>query len=198
MASKEPSTDKSISGKNSGWKYSVGTRYILFLLLALLFYMSLASELVPERYDIQVNARSEKNIVAPAQIEDSKATLKAQEEAAERVQTVFTKAPIRNDVLITQILDRIENLNLQDDISSTQKAEILRDEIPLRVQNFVRNYVSANSTNEAFSQELLEEIQRVTDEQSYSIPPEIFIKIVRLNSEDIPQMKSTAERSYRD
>jgi len=60
MASKEPSTDKSIWGKNSGWKYSVATRYILFLLLALLFYISLASKLLPERYDIQVNTKSEK------------------------------------------------------------------------------------------------------------------------------------------
>lgn len=192
MASKEPSTDKSIWGKNSGWKYSVATRYILFLLLALLFYISLASKLLPERYDIQVNTKSEKNIVAPVQIEDSKATLKAQEAAAENVQPIYPLVPLRNDVLVTQILDRIERLNQDVDISSGEKVEIYRNEIPRMAREFVQNFVSANSTNEAYSKELLQEMQRVIEEQTYRIPEETFIKIPRLNSEDIIQMKPVA------
>ncbi|MEC0202571.1 hypothetical protein PAEVO_02150 [Paenibacillus sp. GM2FR] len=192
MASKEPSTDKSIWGKNSGWKYSVATRYILFLLLALLFYISLASKLLPERYDIQVNTKSEKNIVAPVQIEDSKATLKAQEAAAENVQPIYPLVPLRNDVLVTQILDRIERLNQDVDISSAEKVEIYRNEIPRMAREFVQNFVSANSTNEAYSKELLQEMQRVIEEQTYRIPEETFIKMPRLNSEDIIQMKPVA------
>lgn len=192
MASKEPSTDKSIWGKNSGWKYSVATRYILFLLLALLFYISLASKLLPERYDIQVNTKSEKNIVAPVQIEDNKATLKAQEAAAENVQPIYPLVPLRNDVLVTQILDRIERLNQDVDISSGEKVEIYRNEIPRMAREFVQNFVSANSTNEAYSKELLQEMQRVIEEQTYRIPEETFIKIPRLNSEDIIQMKPVA------
>ncbi|MBT2761646.1 HDIG domain-containing metalloprotein [Paenibacillus sp. ISL-20] len=192
MASKEPSTDKSIWGKNSGWKYSVATRYILFLLLALLFYISLASKLLPERYDIQVNTKSEKNIVAPVQIEDSKATLKAQEAAAENVQPIYPLVPLRNDVLVTQILDRIERVNQDVDISSAEKVEVYRREIPRMAREFVQNFVSANSTNEAYSKELLQEMQRVIEEQTYRIPEETFIKIPRLNSEDIIQMKPVA------
>ncbi|QOT07803.1 HDIG domain-containing protein [Paenibacillus sp. JNUCC32] len=192
MASKEPSTDKSIWSKNSGWKYSVATRYILFLLLALLFYISLASKLLPERYDIQVNTKSEKNIVAPVQIEDNKATLKAQEAAAENVQPIYPLVPLRNDVLVTQILDRIERLNQDVDISSAEKVEIYRKEIPRMAREFVQNFVSANSTNEAYSKELLQEMQRVIEEQTYRIPEETFIKIPRLNSEDIIQMKPVA------
>lgn len=192
MASKEPSTDKSIWGKNSGWKYSVATRYILFLLLALLFYISLASKLLPERYDIQVNTKSEKNIVAPVQIEDSKATLKAQEERAEAVQPIYPHVPLRNDVLVIQILDRIERLNQDMDVSSAEKVEIYRREIPRMAKEFVQNFVSANSTNEAYSKELLQEMQRVINEQTYRIPEETYIKLPRLNSEDIIQMKSVA------
>ncbi|MDH6672931.1 putative nucleotidyltransferase with HDIG domain [Paenibacillus sp. LBL] len=192
MASKEPSTDKSIWGKNSGWKYSVATRYILFLLLALLFYISLASKLLPERYDIQVNTKSEKNIVSPVQIEDSKATLKAQEAAAESVQPIYPLVPLRNDVLVTQILDRIERLNQDVDISSSEKVGIYRNEIPRMAKEFVQNFVSANSTNEAYSKELLDEMQRVIEEQTYRIPEETFIKLPRLNSEDIIEMKSVA------
>ncbi|WP_127592088.1 HD family phosphohydrolase [Paenibacillus lautus] len=192
MASKEPSTDKSIWGRNSGWKYSVATRYILFLLLALLFYISLASKLLPERYDIQVNTKSEKNIVAPVQIEDSKATLQAQEQKAEAVQPVYSYIPLRSDVLVSQILDRIEQLNQDADVSTQEKIGIYRVEIPQRAERFVRNYLSANSTNEAYSPELLEEMRQAIEEQTYQIPEETFIKIPRLNLEDIPQMKSTA------
>ncbi|OOC60501.1 HD family phosphohydrolase [Paenibacillus ihbetae] len=192
MASKEPSTDKSIWGRHSGWKYSVATRYILFLLLALLFYISLASKLVPERYDIQVNTKSEKNIVAPVQIEDSKATLKAQEQAAERVQTIYTNLNVRNDVLVTQILDRIERLNQDVDISTQEKVNIYREEIPRRINEFVQNFVSANRDNEGYSNELLEEMLRVIDQQTYRIPEETYIKIPRLSAEDINAMKPVA------
>ena len=178
MASKEPSTDKSIWGKtadgNIAWQHA-----IFCFLLALLFYISLASKLLPERYDIQVNTKSEKNIVAPVQIEDSKATLKAQEAAAENVQPIYPLVPLRNDVLVTQILDRIERLNQDVDISSGEKVEIYRNEIPRMAREFVQNFVSANSTNEAYSKESLEEMRRVIDEQTYRIPEETFIKICR-------------------
>ena len=154
MASKEPSTDKSIWGKtadgNIAWQHA-----IFCFALALLFYISLASKLLPERYDIQVNTKSEKNIVAPVQIEDSKATLKAQEAAAENVQPIYPLVPLRNDVLVTQILDRIERLNQDVDISSGEKVEIYRNEIPRMAREFVQNFVSANSTNEAYSKERL-------------------------------------------
>lgn len=192
MASKEPSTDKSIRAKNNGWKYSVATRYILFLMLALIFYISLSSKLLPERYDIQVGTRSEKSITAPIQIEDSKATLKAQEEAAERVQPIYTYVPLRNDVLVTQLLERIERLNQDTDISTQDKISIYREEIPRRVDDFVKNFVSANRGNDAYSPELLEEMLRVIEQQTYRIPEETFIKIPRLDSEDISQMKVVA------
>ncbi|MEC0179877.1 metal-dependent phosphohydrolase, partial [Paenibacillus favisporus] len=85
MTSKEASSGKSFSTKNIGWKHSAATRYVLFLCLAILFYVSLAPDLLPEKYNIQVGTHSEKEITAPMQIPNNKATLKAQEEAAERV-----------------------------------------------------------------------------------------------------------------
>ncbi|MGM1046576.1 MAG: HD family phosphohydrolase [Bacillota bacterium] len=191
MASKEPSTDKSISVKNYGWKYSVATRYILFLLLSLLFYISLSVKLLPERYDIQVGTRSEKSIPAPVQIEDNKATLKAQEEAAERVQPIYTYIPLRNDVLVTQLFDRIDRLN-QDEVSVQDKIAIYKQEIPQRVDDFVSNFIASNRGTETYPPELLEEMKKVIDQQAYRIPEETFIKIPRLNPDDINQMKSVA------
>ncbi|WP_422660329.1 HD family phosphohydrolase [Paenibacillus sp. EC2-1] len=191
MASKEPSTDKSISVKNNGWKYSVATRYILFLLLALMFYISFSMNLLPERYDIQVGTRSEKSIMAPLQIEDNKATLKAQEEAAERVPPTFTYVPLRNDVLVTQIFERIDRLN-QDEVSVQDKIDIYRKEIPQRAQDFVNNFISSNRGTETYPPELFDEMKKVIEQQAYRIPEETFIKIPRLAPEDINQMKSVA------
>ena len=83
-------------------------------------------------------------------------------------------------------------MNQDVDISSAEKVEIYRKEIPRMAREFVQNFVSANSTNEAYSKELLQEMQRVIEEQTYRIPEETFIKIPRLNSEDIIQMKPVA------
>ncbi|NMO94827.1 HD family phosphohydrolase [Paenibacillus lemnae] len=191
MAITKPSTDKSISDKNNRWKYSVATRYILFLLLALLIYISLSIKLLPERYDIQVGTRSEKNIPAPAQIEDSKATLKAQEEAAERVQPIYTYVPLRNDVLVQQLFERIDRLN-QDEVSVQDKISIYREEIPQRVNDFVNSFIAGNRGSEGYPDELLEEMKRVIEQQAYRVPEETFIKIPRLEGEEITQMKSVA------
>ncbi|MCZ4142333.1 hypothetical protein BZG17_31570, partial [Escherichia coli] len=90
MTSKETSKGKSFQkNRTTGWKYSVWARYLLFLFLVLVFYVSLAPRVLPERYDIQEGTRSEVNIAAPMQIPNNKATLKAQEEAAERVQPIY-------------------------------------------------------------------------------------------------------------
>lgn len=191
MAAKEPSTDKSISVKNTGWKYSVATRYILFLLLALLFYISLSLKLLPERYDIQVGTRSEKSIPAPVQIEDSKATLKAQEKAAEQVQPKYTYIPLRNDLLVQQLFERIDRLN-QDEVSEQDKIAIYREEIPQRVQDFVNNFIASNRDTETYPPELLQEMKKVIEQQAYRVPDETFIKIPRLNTEEINKMKSVA------
>ena len=85
MASKQPSKLSGFVYTNNGWKYSAATRYALFLLLGLVFYFSLSPELLPKRYDIKENTLSAKEITAPKQILDKKATLKAAEEAAEGV-----------------------------------------------------------------------------------------------------------------
>ncbi|MFI2857438.1 HD family phosphohydrolase [Paenibacillus sp. JSM ZJ436] len=191
MAPNKPSTDKSMSIRHNGWKYSVATRYILFLLLALLIYISLSLKLLPERYDIQVGTRSEKSIPAPAQIEDSKATLKAQEEAAERVQPIYTYIPLRNDILVQQLFERIDRLN-QDEVSVQDKISIYREEIPQRVDEFVDSFISSNQGSEGYPDELLDEMKTVIEQQAYRVPEETFIKIPRLEPEEISKMKTVA------
>ncbi|HWO54625.1 MAG TPA: HDIG domain-containing protein [Paenibacillus cookii] len=192
MTSKETSSGKSFSMKHVGWKHSAGTRYVLFLCLAVLFYVSLAPNLLPERYNIQVGARSEKEIRAPMQIPNNKATLKAQEQEAERVQPIYTIVTVPNENLVVSILDRIDRLNQDDQVSREDKIAIYKLEIPQRAKDFIQNFVNANRSSANYSDKLLDEMLKVTNQQSYKIPEETFIKIPRLTSQDIAEMKPVA------
>ncbi|GIO65591.1 HD family phosphohydrolase [Paenibacillus cookii] len=192
MTSKETSSGKSFSMKHVGWKHSAGTRYVLFLCLAVLFYVSLAPNLLPERYNIQVGARSEKEIRAPMQIPNNKATLKAQEQEAERVQPIYTIVTVPNENLVVSILDRIDRLNQDDQVSREDKIAIYKLEIPQRAKDFIQNFVNSNRSSANYSDKLLDEMLKVTNQQSYKIPEETFIKIPRLTSQDIAEMKPVA------
>ncbi|ULO08826.1 HDIG domain-containing protein [Paenibacillus sp. 19GGS1-52] len=192
MASKQPFKLRGLVYSTNGWKYSALTRYALFLLLGLVFYFSLAPDLLPKRYDIKEDTHSAKEITAPKQILDSKAKLKAQEKAAENVKERYAIIPMRSDNLVTSLLDRIDRLNQDDLISETDKTAIYREEIPQRANDFILNFVTSNRNNGTYSDTLLDEMQSIIKEQAYVIPEETFIKIPRLTSQDIIEMKPVA------
>ncbi|CAH1196373.1 Cyclic-di-AMP phosphodiesterase PgpH [Paenibacillus auburnensis] len=192
MASKQPSKLSGFVYSNTGWKYSAATRYALFLLLGIVFYFSLSSDLLPKRYDIKVNTTSAKEITAPKQILDNKAKLKAQEAAAENVPNKYEIIPIRADSLVTSLLDRIDSLNQDDLISQSDKVGIYKDVIPQRANDFILNFINSSRNSGTYSDTLLDEIQSVIAEQAYTIPEETYIKIPRLTSQDIIEMKQVA------
>lgn len=192
MASKQPSKLSGFVYSSSGWKYSAVSRYALFLLLAVVFYLSLSSDLLPKRYDIKEGTRSAKEITAPKQILDTNAKLKAQETAAENVTNRYAIIPIRAENLVTLLLDRIGGLNQDDTISQSEKTEIYREEIPRRANDFILNFVAASQKAGTYSEHLLNEMQSVIKDQAYVIPEETYIKIPRLTSQDIIEMKPVA------
>lgn len=185
-----PKKGNTLQYRMTGWKYSAMARFLLFLFLTLVFYVSLAPNLVPEKYDIKVGMPSDKQILAPAQIPNNKATLKAQEEAAERIQPIYTFVSLRNDNLLDTIITRIETLNQDDSISFSEKVEIYRKDIPGRVEQFITNFISVNRNK--YPDKLLDEMRQKVTEQSYQIPEETFIKIARLTQDDISQLKPVA------
>ncbi|GJM72384.1 hypothetical protein HMSSN036_46000 [Paenibacillus macerans] len=84
----------------AGWKHSTTVRYLLYVVLVVMLYAGMAPKLLPETYDIAVGLPSDKEILAPMDIPDTKATLKAQEDAAEKVGQVYTILPLRNEALV--------------------------------------------------------------------------------------------------
>ncbi|KAA9007648.1 HDIG domain-containing protein [Paenibacillus spiritus] len=192
MPSPQPGKFSGFKYNNNGWKYSAATRYALFFLLGLMFYFSMSPDLLPKRYDIKEGALSAKEITAPVQIQDKKATLKAQEEAAESVQPKYQIIPLRAENLITSLLDRIDRLNQDDSISQSDKTAIYREEIPKRASDFILNFVASSRSAGSYSDHLLQEMQTKIKEQTYTIPEETYIKIPRLTSQDIIEMKPVA------
>ena len=174
------------------WKHSVYIRYVLFFFLVILFYMSLSSKLVPEQYDIKVGIQSEVKIVSPNQILNTKATVEAQEKQAELVPPQYTIVQMHNENLMTELLDRIYRLNEDDAVSSSSKIKIYSNEFPRRLEKFVANFTSNSEKAGTYSSVLLQKVKNVVNEQKYSVPDEIYIKIVRLTSEDIQQIKPVA------
>ncbi|MGG6309875.1 HD family phosphohydrolase [Paenibacillus macerans] len=192
MTNNDQQKKSAFQSRIAGWKHSTAVRYVLFVLLVVMLYVSLAPKLLPETYDIAVGLPSDKEIMAPMDIPDTKATLKAQEEAAEKVGQVYTILPFRNETLVAQMLDRIFRLNQDDQVSEDDKIKIYREELPQRVKDYVQNFIMNNRGSSTYSPTLFEEVTQRVDEQQYHISEETFIKIPRLTSEDINEMKPVA------
>ncbi len=177
-----------LASGNAGWKNSVAARWFLLLLFAGLFYVSLAPRFVPETYDIRLNAVSDRDIKAPRQEVNEEATYRAREAAAERVGPVYTIVSIRNESLIDEIFQRIDQLN-QDDLTSDDKVDIYRREIPQRLEQHVNAFIQAQKGTDSYSPQLLEEMRRSVLEQKYTIPEETFYKLPRLTPAQIAEMR---------
>ncbi|WP_276355983.1 HD family phosphohydrolase [Cohnella caldifontis] len=179
-----------LSLKRAGWEVSLWIRWLLLLLFVLLFYASLSSRFVPETYNITLGEKSERDIKAPHQYTDENATLEAQEKAAESVGPIYPIVPLRNEALLDQIFSRIEQLNQDDSITEADKVDIYRRDIPGLVDRYIEGFISSASGSETYSDELLAEMRKVTDEQMYKVPEETYYKLPRLTSDQIADMKT--------
>ncbi|MGZ9585019.1 HD family phosphohydrolase [Paenibacillus marinisediminis] len=183
---------KTSSVNMAGWKYSIGVRVILFIMLTILFYSGLAPNVLPEKYDIVVNQKSDKDIVATEQIADKKAYLEAQEKAAESVAPVYPIINMKNERMLDDMFNRIENLNLDKDFSLSEKVDLYRRVIPQMFTDYVDAFMVTSRNNGTYSSSLLTEMSKRIEEQMYRIPEETYIKMARLSKEDIDAMRPVA------
>jgi len=187
-------TDKqgNLRPSKAGWRQSSAVRWVLMFMFVLLFYFSLAPHLVPETYDIHEGAASEKDIKAPFQIKDEKATRQAEEDAANRIDISYSIVTLRNEALIDQIFTRIEQLNQDDQVTTQNKIDIYRNEIPGRYSDYIDNFVKVNKGKGIYNDTLLEEMSMIVKEQEYTIPEETFYKIPNISSDSLTDMRKAA------
>ncbi|RXZ77161.1 HDIG domain-containing protein [Paenibacillaceae bacterium] len=179
-------------------KHSQGVRWLLLLMFVLLFYFNLSAHLVPKTYNIQLNEVSASDIRSPTQWVDEKATIKAQEEAAEKEQTVYNIVALRNETLIDQIFQRMEQINQDNQVTLNNKIDIYRTEIPRYYSQFVDTFVRNNATTETYNSTIMEEMNKIVKEQQYTIPEETFYKLPRLNSEQLNEMRTVTRDIVRE
>ncbi|MED3563747.1 HD family phosphohydrolase [Bacillus xiapuensis] len=104
-------------------------RVLFFLVLGLVLYLSMYSNVKPEKLDLGLFSIAEKTIRSPATIEDKKSTEIKRQEAVDQVQDVYTlkKEYTQNRVdLITSIFDTAAEINNEENKSSKKDTEAVK------------------------------------------------------------------------
>lgn len=175
------------------WRYSAIVRFLLFLALAVFFYFVLLHRVVPQTYDITLNAVAEKDILAPRAILNEVATEKAKEEAASKVQPVYKIVSLKNEVALEAVFEKLQQINADTDVSTADKVSIYKAVIPQLIEDHLARQLKQFSDSGQYSPELLEEMRKSFKEEPYRIPEEAFYKIPRLTKEDLAEMEPVAK-----
>jgi len=183
--------------RQTGWKNSAAVRWLLLLLFVLLLGAVLSPRLIPRTYNLELGGVSTRDIAAPRQWEDERATELAKEKAAESVEPKYSIVALRNEALVDQIVARIEQLNADEDVSFDNKVDIYRREIPARYDAFVDRFVADNRNSEVYNAGLLEEMARNVKEQRYTIPEETYYKLPLLSSKRLQAIRQVASETVR-
>jgi len=173
----------------TGWRQNITVKWLLMALFVILFYFNIAPHVIPETYNIMEGTRSEKDIKAPFLIKDEKATRAAEEEAANLIEDTYTVVGLRNDSLAESIFLRIEQLNADDQVTTQNKIDIYRTQIPQKYEEHIHRFVETNNANSTYNELLLQEMARVAKEQVYVIPEETFYKLPQLSQEQLSEMR---------
>ncbi|MFD0715090.1 HD family phosphohydrolase [Paenibacillus sp. GCM10027626] len=175
-----------------GWKHSPAVRWALMLLFLLLFYFSLAPHLLPKTYNIELNKPIDRDIEAPVATEDKKATLAAQEAAAERLEPSFSIVALRAESLLEQIFTRLEQLNRDDQVTEQNKVNIYRNELPQLYNDYIDRFVQKSRGEGDYNDTLLEDLAAAVKSQAYRIPEETYYKLPSLSSAQLMEMRQVA------
>ncbi|QED48680.1 HD family phosphohydrolase [Cytobacillus dafuensis] len=103
-------------------------RILLFILLGIIMFLSMFSNVKPEKLDLDLFVVAEQTIRSPITIEDKASTEKRKKEAADQVQDIYVvkKEIAQNRVdLITSIFDSAIEVKdeIKEDLEEQQKAE---------------------------------------------------------------------------
>ncbi|MFD2672376.1 HD family phosphohydrolase [Marinicrinis sediminis] len=184
-----------VSGKSkwtlklNGWQNSIVIRSLFYFILVLLFFFTVRDSVIPPTYNIEVNTRSETSITVPKKMEDGIATEKARAEAKTQVQDVYTTLSIREEDLIESVYDKLEQINGDEQFSSSEKVEIYLNFFPTEYLSFVEK-TTDSLTNRP---ELKAEAEKKMTEQQYRIPEEIYFKFPRVDLTALSDMEQVTK-----
>ncbi|RKN87033.1 HDIG domain-containing protein [Paenibacillus ginsengarvi] len=149
--------------------------------------------LIPQTYDIKAGAASEKTIYATKQIENAIGTQKAKEEAARRVQPVYSILSMKNESLVDTTFEKLKQINADDQLNTNDKASIFRNVFPTMYGDYVTMLSASIRTSDPANDGLLNEVKTALADQMYRIPEEFYFKFPKLSKEDLDEMEPVAK-----
>ncbi|MEF3304640.1 HD family phosphohydrolase [Paenibacillus sp. GYB003] len=164
----------------------------MFALLGIVFYFAMAGRLIPQTYDIVVGAPSEKTIYATKQIENAIGTQKAKEEAARRVEPVYSILSMKNEALVQAIFEKLRQINADDQLGTNDKVNVFRNVFPTMFSDHAQMLYNTIRSDDPGNDGLLNEVKTALAEQQYRIPEEVYFKFPRLTKEDLDAMEPVA------
>jgi putative nucleotidyltransferase with HDIG domain len=173
----------------TGWKYSMGVRAALLLSFTLLFYLSLAQNVIPPTYDVKPNTVSKETIYANERITDELATEAAKVEAVRRVQPVSTIVSMKNTELVERLFDEITRINADEGLTAEEKVSIYRNKIPNLFDQTYNNMLSKWLSSNTYTATLVEEMRLRLYEQKYQFQEEDLFKLPKLTATQLSEME---------
>ncbi|MFC0212083.1 HD family phosphohydrolase [Paenibacillus chartarius] len=184
--------NKTIRYRLNGWKTSAAVRLLLYAALAALLSFAFFPKLVPPTYDLKPGSIADKTILAPRQEVDAAATLRAKDAAVQQVQPVYQVVGLNNEALVDTLFDKLNQINADAEVKFEDKVSIYRTVLPQIVADHHARSVKTFRSSGAYSDTLLEELDRTIADQAYRIPEEAFFKFPRLTKEDLAAMQPVA------
>ncbi|ULL17646.1 HDIG domain-containing protein [Paenibacillus sp. H1-7] len=177
----------------AGWKYSAPVRFLLFLVLVVIFYTALMGKLIPQTFDIQLGSTAEKDLLAPRAVENAVATEKAKEDAAQRVQPVYRIVALKNEMIIEAMFEKLQQINADTEVTLGDKVNIFKTVIQNIIDDHVDKQAKSYTASGQYNEPMLQEMHKKISEQQYRIPEETYYKLPRVAKEDLTAMEPVAK-----
>lgn len=156
-------------------------RVLLFVILGIVLYASMYSNVKPEKLDIKLFSVAEQTIRSPITIEDKESTEKKRREASDQVQDVYTlkKEYAENRVdLISSIFDSVSELNGEIKEEMDKKKKEYEEAV---IKGEKLEAVSEPGTSEKLAR--LKE--KLTESVTKDLSDQVFISLLQASKDEL-------------
>ncbi|MDE3839652.1 hypothetical protein C0966_09815 [Bacillus methanolicus] len=156
-------------------------RVLLFVILGIVLYASMYSNVKPEKLDIKLFSVAEQTIRSPITIEDKESTEKKRREASDQVQDVYTlkKEYAENRVdLISSIFDSVSELNgeIKEEMDKKKK----------EYEEAVKKGEKLEAVSEPGTSEKLARLkEKLTESVTKDLSDQVFISLLQASKDEL-------------
>jgi cyclic-di-AMP phosphodiesterase PgpH len=156
-------------------------RVLLFLLIGVVMFAAMYSNVKPEKLNLELFSVAEKTIRSPITIEDKESTEESRKKAVEQVKDVYTvkKEYAQNRVdLVTSIFDSVSEVNdeAKEQAEEKKKAALENNEEIAVTETTIKEKLETLKT-------------KLTDSETKSLTDQVFITLLESSKEDLTVAK---------